>query len=336
MLGMSKSSYYRAINWIVERAMSAQRHDDKLQKAADDQAEIELRKRLLALVLLHPTWGYQRFARQLRQDLTQISANMVANLLRELCLDLRRARIEKLIEEVVNGRLSELSEEQAESIAEVNSLVNDKLLFPAEDELVFGTTLVPAFDLLGPHCYLQLFVELRSLFTFGRFIKKTQDAIANLRIQYDNESDLDLLQDMTKKRCCRVYWTSRSWGCDLSGYRPLSAMRESPRYCTRVRQAPAGSAMMKERMGKWLSSYSPATLKDKGLIESLGKWCSNHNLSPTENRFPTGGRVPADILGLDRDQVHAFMARSLTDENREPMPSEKWISRQKKREKPRD
>lgn len=321
-LGMSKASYYRAINWIVERAMSAERHDDNVRKAADDQVSVEFRELLLALVLRHPTWGYERFARELRHNLAQISANMVAKLLRELRLDSRRARIEKLIEAVVNGQLAELTEEQADAIAEVNPLVNDRLLFRAEDELILGIALVPVFELLGPHGYVQLFVELRSLFTFGRLIRKTQDSVTNHCIGRDNDSDLALLESMTKKQLGRVYWSCRSWGlAGLSAYRPLPVTNGPTRSCTTVRKPPAGLAMMRKRLStEWVSSCSPATgQNDAAVKESLLEWFCAHNSSSTENIFPTGGRAPADILGLELDQMRCFLARSLSDDERQPL-----------------
>lgn len=321
-LGISKAAYYRTINWIVERVMSAERHDDNIRKAADDQASVEFKELLLALVLRHPTWGCERFARELRQNLAQVSTNMVANLLRELCLDSRRARIEKLIVAVIGRQLSELSEEQAKAIAQVNPLVNDTMLFRAEDELVFGITLVPAFDLLGPHGYVQLFVELRSLFTYGRLIRKTQDTVTNHCIGRDNDSDLALIESMTKKPLGRVYWFCRSWGlARLSAYRPLPVTNGPTRSCTTVRKPPAGLAMMRKRLStEWVSSCSPATgQNDAAVKESLLEWFCAHNSSSTENIFPTGGRAPADILGLDLDQMRCFLARSLSDDERQPL-----------------
>lgn len=316
-LGMSKASYYRAIDWIVGCVMSAKRRDNDLQKMVHDQVVAERTTHLLDLVLKHPTWGNQRFAKELSLSYaTRVTSNMVANHLLSLCLKTRRERIAKLMEAVIGGQLSELSVEQMGAIAEVNPLVNDASLCRGEDELSVGVTLIPAFDLLGPHWYLQLFVELGSLFSFGRFIQKTQDADKNIRIGRQNELDLALLKSMTNRQSCRVYWATRMRSrYSGSTYRPLFGLDKSIEFC-RKSTPPAGLAMIRSRIREeWLLSQSPTV--DTGgaaLRGSLHAWFSAHNASPTENVFPTQGRAPADMLGLIGDQVNSYLARVVSSE----------------------
>lgn len=325
-LGMSKASYYRKINWIVDCVMSAKLRAVAHQKAADEQADSECKTRLLELVLKHPTWGCKRFAGELEKSYaTRVTSNMVANLLIALSLNTRRERIEKLMEAVIGGQVSELSAEQMEAIAEVNPLVNDALLLRAPDELVIGTTLVPVFDLLGPYWYLQLFVELRSLFAFGRFIQKTQDAHKNLLIGHQNESDLALLQSMCKKNNFRIIWATHSRiRHDISAYRPLAEFNGSMRVF-RTATPPAGLAMMRSRIrAAGLLLRSPAgDAKDATPRGTLHQWFAAHNVSPTENIFPTAGRKPLEVLGLNDEDMNIYLAQTTCSEKKIWLPWEK-------------
>lgn len=311
-LKISRATFYRTIEWIVEQVMAAQHHNLASTKSPKHHLKLLIASNALA----HPTWGCSRHAKEL-SSVRSISGPSVQALLNELGLRTRTDRINSLVAKYLAKEIHQLTDEQRKAIVEVNPSVADAHLVPDKTDLAIGVGAISVSGASESNLKLLVFLELSSLFVFGKLVRSRRGRLGNIDTQLTTNSDLEELLNRTARAVCHCHGdaVARKY---LNP--PILRSRKRISYYRQDDERLDSVSMIIRRVQNDLLGPRSA-VPFSGAINDIEKaflgWSLAWNLSTVSQEFPTFGRPPAAILGLSEVEVHGYLRSTLSCDHQE-------------------
>jgi hypothetical protein len=311
-LGISKSKYYRIIDWLEQRLEFAKlTEDEKVMRQRGIPSKTE--KRIKDISLTHPGWGCSLITKEISRS-EAITPPTVQKQLTHLGRATRKQRIDHLIATLISGDLTEPSEEQYQIAVRENPSVADLPRLGDQRNLSVGSSLISVDNILGKHWKFLLLVDLNSLFAFGRFVRMTQKFEHTRALQAAIQEGCETLMDMADRRSCTVYHFFKSEFLNIDRRSSRDGPIRNIRFCYK-RSLDGGTSILNKRVRSDIlrSQCSlPAVGDARELGENLLRWLITHNTSPTIHAFPGNKKSPVDSLCIKKSSAQRFLGSLLS------------------------
>jgi transposase InsO family protein len=166
--GVSRSQFYEYKRAFQEQGLQGLVDLPPIPKSFPNQMPSEVKEKVIALSVAHPSWGRTRISDQLRLEEVSVSPSTIRNIWLKEGLETRYKRILKLEEERSGGEI-DLTEEQIKLIEQTNPCFRERKvesLYPgyllSQDTFVVGT-----IKGVG-RIYLQTVVDTYGSYAFGK------------------------------------------------------------------------------------------------------------------------------------------------------------------------
>ena len=168
MRSVSRSQFYEYKRAFQEQGFQGLMDRPPIPRSFPNQTPSEVREKVVALSVAHPSWGRTRISDQLRLEEISVSPPTIRNIWLQHGLETRYKRILKLEEERAGEKI-ELTEEQIRLIEKTNPCFRERRvesLYPgyllSQDTFVVGT-----IKGIGK-VYLQTVVDTYGSYAFGK------------------------------------------------------------------------------------------------------------------------------------------------------------------------